>query len=68
MGQVGPLDLLGLTRSLVDIDSTTGKEHDAGAWIAQFLRDRGYLVAEQPVSEDTLFPYTTLFRSRKSVV
>lgn len=39
-----------LTRDLVNIDSTTGREHDVGAWLAAFLRDRGYRVSEQPVS------------------
>ena len=41
----------GLTRALVDIDSTTGREQEVGAWLAGFLRDRGYRVAEQPVSD-----------------
>jgi acetylornithine deacetylase len=45
------LDVVGLARSLVDIDSTTGLEHDAGVWLSQYLRDRGYNVTQQPVSE-----------------
>jgi acetylornithine deacetylase len=40
----------GLTRALVDIDSTTGREQDVGAWLSAFLQDRGYRVSEQPVS------------------
>jgi acetylornithine deacetylase len=44
------IDPVALTRSLVDIDSTTGREADAGVWLAQFLRDRGYAVTEQPVA------------------
>jgi len=40
-----------LTGALVNIDSTTGREHDVGAWLAAFLRDRGYRVSEQPVSD-----------------
>jgi acetylornithine deacetylase len=40
-----------LTGALVTIDSTTGREHDVGAWLAAFLRDRGYRVSEQPVSD-----------------
>jgi acetylornithine deacetylase len=48
------LDAVALTRSLVDIDSTTGSERDAGEWLAQFLRDRGYSVELQPVT-DTRF-------------
>ena len=39
-----------LTRDLVSIDSTTGREQDVAAWLAAFLRDRGYRVSEQPVS------------------
>ena len=44
------IDPVALTRSLVDIDSTTGREGEAGAWLAAFLRERGYDVSEQPVS------------------
>jgi acetylornithine deacetylase len=47
---VNALDPVALTRSLVDIDSTTGREGEAGAWLAAFLRERGYDVGEQPVS------------------
>src|SRR5215207_3682691 len=45
-----PVDPVYLTRSLVDIDSTTGREGEAGEWLAAFLRGRGYDVTEQPVS------------------
>ena len=44
------LDPVALARGLIDIDSTTGREGDAGAWLARVLRDRGYQVVEQPVS------------------
>ncbi len=44
------MDPVDLARSLVDIDSTTGREADAGRWLARFLIDRGYGVDEQPVS------------------
>lgn len=44
-------DPVALTRQLVDIDSTTGREGAAGAWLARELRDRGYEVSEQAVSE-----------------
>jgi acetylornithine deacetylase len=43
------VDLVGLTRSLVDIDSTTGREADAGLWLAAYLRDLGFAVTEQRV-------------------
>lgn len=41
----------GITRALVDIDSTTGREQEAGKWLSAFLRNRGYDVAEQPVAD-----------------
>jgi acetylornithine deacetylase len=44
-----PFDLVQLTRALVDIDSTTGVEADAGFWLARYLRDLGLTVVEQPV-------------------
>src|SRR6187401_1541533 len=40
-----------LTRDLVDIDSTTGREHEVAAWLAAFLRRLGYRVSEQPVGD-----------------
>ncbi|HYN10392.1 MAG TPA: M20/M25/M40 family metallo-hydrolase [Vicinamibacterales bacterium] len=42
---------LRLTRELVDIDSTTGQEGEAGRFIAATLRGLGYEVTEQPVSD-----------------
>ena len=47
---MAPVDPVHLTRSLVDIDSTTGGEGEAGKWLAAFLRDRGYDVTEQHVT------------------
>jgi acetylornithine deacetylase len=44
-----PVDIVALTRALVDIDSTTGREGEAGAWLASYLRGRGFTVVEQPV-------------------
>jgi acetylornithine deacetylase len=46
-----PVDPVSLTRALVDIDSTTGREGAAAAWLAGFLRERGYQVSEQPVTD-----------------
>jgi len=46
---VTPVDIVALTRALVDIDSTTGREGDAGRWLADYLRSRDYRVTEQPV-------------------
>ena len=49
-----PVDPIALARTLIDIDSTTGREGDAGRVLAAFLRDRGYSVLEQPVSDDRI--------------
>ena len=38
-----------LTRQLVDIDSTTGREGEVAAFLATTLRDLGYRVTEQPL-------------------
>jgi len=46
-----PLGLVPLARTLIDIDSTTGREGDCGRWLATYLRGRGFTVEEQPVSE-----------------
>ena len=48
------VDIVALTRSLVDIDSTTGREGAAGRWLADYLRGRGWAVVEQRV-DDTRF-------------
>jgi acetylornithine deacetylase len=50
----GAVDCVALTRALVDIDSTTGREGAAGRWLADYLRGRGYTVVEQRV-DDTRF-------------
>jgi acetylornithine deacetylase len=42
-----PVDIVALTRALVDIDSTTGREGEAGRWLADYLRGAGFTVAEQ---------------------
>jgi acetylornithine deacetylase len=46
---VPAVDVVSLTRSLVDIDSTTGREGEAGRWLAGYLRELGFEVVEQPV-------------------
>ena len=43
------MDPVAIARALVDIDSTTGREAEAGRWLAAFLRDQGFAVSEQPV-------------------
>ena len=47
-----PVDIVALTRALVDIDSTTGREGAAGRWLADYLRGRGCKVIEQRVDEE----------------
>lgn len=55
-----PLDVVALSRALVDIDSTTGHEGEAGRWLATYLRGRGFSVAEQPVVGDRFNVYATI--------
>jgi acetylornithine deacetylase len=43
------VDPIALTRALVDIVSTTGREAEAGAWLATYLRELGFSVVELPV-------------------
>jgi acetylornithine deacetylase len=45
------MDPVALTRALVDIDSTTGQEGDAGRWLADYLRGIGFSVTTQPVDD-----------------
>ena len=44
------MNAVDFARELIDIDSTTGREQDAGDWLARSLRSLGYRVDEQPVS------------------
>lgn len=55
-----PIDPLTLARQLIDIESTTGNEGEVGAWLAAFLRDRGYSVLEQPLEPVRLKADTTV--------
>jgi hypothetical protein len=41
---VDPVDPVALARRLIDVDSTTGREGEVAAILAQYLRDRGYSV------------------------
>jgi acetylornithine deacetylase len=47
----GPLHLIDFARSLIDIDSTTGREQAAAAFLATALERRGYRVERQPVAD-----------------
>ena len=60
-----PLTLVDLTRTLVDIDSTTGIEGDCGRWLAAYLRARGWRVEEQPVTDTRFNVLATLDPPRK---
>ena len=44
--------LVRLARSLIDIDSTTGREGEASRWVSRWLFNKGYDVVEQPVADD----------------
>ncbi len=46
-----PLDVVGLTRRLVDIESTTGQEAVVCALVGEVLEQRGYTVKRQVVSD-----------------
>jgi acetylornithine deacetylase len=44
-------ELVSFARALIDIDSTTGREQEAAAFIARTLRDLGWHVDEQPLTD-----------------
>lgn len=49
-----PVDVVGLARTLIDIESTTGREGPVARVLAGYLRERGYSVLEQPVAGDRI--------------
>jgi acetylornithine deacetylase len=51
---------LALTRQIVDIDSTTGREGEVAACLAAALRELGYHVDEQPVSDGRFNVYASI--------
>ena len=53
------VDPVALTRSLVDIDSTTGREAEVAGWLARYLAGRGYTVTEQPISNGRAWPLSS---------
>jgi acetylornithine deacetylase len=57
---VDPLTQIRLTRELIDIDSTTGREAEAGEFIARTLESLGYAVARQPVADGRFNVIATL--------
>ena len=62
----GPL--VDLARGLIDIDSTSGREAEAGTWLAGWLRERGYQVAEQPVVDDRANIVATVGQTEPEIV
>jgi len=46
------VDPVAFARALIDIDSTTGREGEAGRWLSRELRRLGFSVIEQPVDGD----------------
>jgi acetylornithine deacetylase len=46
------VDPVAFARGLIDVDSTTGREGEAGRWLARALRELGFAVTEQPVDGD----------------
>ena len=49
-----------LTRSLVDIDSTTGREGEVAVWLSRYLRDRGYSITDHQVSDGRMNVFARL--------
>jgi acetylornithine deacetylase len=49
LAQLDHVDVVALTRALVDIDSTTGREGECGRFLADYLRRRDWVVSEQRV-------------------
>ena len=53
-------DVVGLARSLIDIDSTTPNEGPVATWLASWLRAHEYRVEEQAVEGDRINLYVTV--------
>ena len=56
------LDTVAFARQLIDIDSTTGREQAAGAWLASQLEGLGYAVDRQPVANGRFNVFARLDR------
>ena len=55
-----PFNPVEFARALINIDSTTGREADAGAWLARALRALGYTVVEQPIDRGCANVFATM--------
>jgi acetylornithine deacetylase len=62
------MSVVDVARTLVDIDSTTGREAAAGEWLAGELARRGYHVERQPVSGDRFNVFATLGEAPRVVL
>lgn len=60
MNSSSEIDVVALTRRLVDIDSTTGREGDVARVLAGYLRELGYRVEEQVVKDDRINVFARL--------
>jgi acetylornithine deacetylase len=54
------VDPVSLTRSLVDIDSTTGREGEVARWLSRYLQSLAYDVTELPVADGRFNIYAHL--------
>jgi acetylornithine deacetylase len=54
------VDVVALTRALVDLDSTTGQEAATGQLLGRLLERRGYVVTRQAVSDDRFNVFAAL--------
>jgi len=54
------VDPVALAAPLIDIDSTTGREGEAGAWLASHLQEHGFTVTKQPVDASRFNVLATL--------
>jgi acetylornithine deacetylase len=53
-------DAVGFAQALINIDSTTGREGEAGRWLSRELEQLGYSVVQQAVSEGRANVYASL--------
>jgi acetylornithine deacetylase len=54
------VETIAFARALIDIDSTTGREHAAGLWLADRLSALGYTVRKQPVERGCFNVFATI--------
>ena len=62
------MDPIAFARGLIDIDSTTGREGEAGRWLVRRLRDLGFFVTEQRVDADRINVIATVADGSRPVV